>query len=281
MADSIKKCFFINVGLLLVALEINFIMVPNKLSVGGISGLSIILRNMLPFIPTGALMLGINIILLLLGFILIGSSFGAGTIYCSITLSGMVFVLEKLFPLDSPLTDDMFVEFMIAIILSALGTGLIFSQNASTGGTDIIAKILNKYFGFNIGMSLLMADLAIVVLSAATFGIKKGMYSALGVVINGFFIDYVINRLNTKKEVIVISSKNDKIKEYILNGLNRGATLQKSYGAFSNCEQLAIRSILGKKDLTALKAYVKKVDPEAFITVNSICEIYGKGFRQL
>jgi uncharacterized membrane-anchored protein YitT (DUF2179 family) len=170
MKTSIKEFILINIGLLLVAAGVYFFLVPNDLAAGGVTGLSMVINSIVPQIPVGGLMLIMNVVLFIIGFIFIGSGFGVKTIYSSLALSGMVMAFEKLVPLKGPLTGDIFLELIFGILVSGAGMGVVFLNNASTGGTDIIAKILNKYFNINIGKGVLMADFFITLAAAFTFG---------------------------------------------------------------------------------------------------------------
>jgi uncharacterized membrane-anchored protein YitT (DUF2179 family) len=174
-------------------LGINIFKVPNKFVTGGVSGISIILSSFFTGISIGPIMLIINALLLVVGFIFLGTDFGSRTIYCSLLLSAMVWVLDRVFPITGPLTDDRLLELIFSILLPAVGSAIVFNQNASTGGTDIVAKILSKLTSVDIGKTLLIADFSIVVAAGLVFGIKIGLYSLLGLILKGFLIDLVIN----------------------------------------------------------------------------------------
>ena len=186
----LDKFLKMNLGLCMLTVGLYYFLLPSKLLVGGISGLATVLTEYFPNIPMGIIMLGINIFLLILAFLLLGKEFGGYTIYCSLMTSFMIFGLEILTPLkDGPLVDDIFLNLIFGIIITAIGIAIIFYQNASTGGTDIIAKIMNKYTGIDIGKCLMAADFLIIVAAGFTFGIRNGLYAFLGMLINGFVID--------------------------------------------------------------------------------------------
>lgn len=281
MINKIREYMIINIGLFLVALEIHFIMVPNKLVTGGISGFAILTNYFFPKLSVGTLMIIVNIILFIAGLIFIGLEFGARTMYSSFFLSGMVWILQKFTPISKPLTDDILTQLILAMFMSALGMAIVFNENASTGGTDIIAKILNKYFNIDIGRAILMSDLLIVLSSIIVFGIKVGMYGVLGLLINSFIIDYMIQNFNVSKEIVVISDYSKDIKKYIVNDLGRGATVYNAKGAYTNEEKEVIRTILRKGEFIKLKKYINTIDEKAFITVNNISETFGHGFINL
>lgn len=274
-----KSFLLINLGLVLTAAGIHFFKVPNNFATGGVSGLAIVIRHFSPGISVGPLMLAINIVLLAAGFALIGATFGSKTVYSSFALSGMVWVLDKVFPLSKPLTGDMMLELAFAIILPAVGSAIVFNQNASTGGTDIVAKVLNKLTSIDIGKALLLADFAITVAAGLVFGIRIGMYSLLGLIMKGFLIDIVIEGINVRKQVVVVSGNPEAVREYIIKNLHRGATIHTAVGAFTNEEKHIITTIVNRRQAIALRQYIREVDKQAFITITNTSEIIGKGFR--
>ena len=230
---KVKEYVLITIGVLLVALSIECFLAPNKIAAGGITGIAIIINNFFPSISIGILMLIMNVILFVVAFIFIGSKFGAKTIYSSLSLSGIIWAIERLYPGKLAVTNNLFLASVFGIVISGIGMGIVFNQNASTGGTDILAKILNKFVHLNIGKSLLMVDFVVTIFAGATFGIEIGMYAILCVVMNGFIIDSVIEGLNMCKQIMVISLKNNEISKFIMEDLDRGCTILEGKGAFS------------------------------------------------
>lgn len=281
MEKIIKEYTLITIGLALVTIGFYFFLVPNNLAVGGVSGLAIIINLYIPTLTIGAIMLVLNVILFIIGFIVIGSSFGVKTIYSSVGLSGMVWVLETFFPISGSITNDLFLELIFGILIGAVGLGMVFNQNASTGGTDILAKILNKYFHLDIGKALLFADFFITILAVIAFGPKIGMYAMLGVIINGFTIDAVIAGMNICKKVEVVSTKGEEVKRFIIEELGRGATLYTAKGAYTNEDKEIITSVLGKKQFIKLRNYIKEIDKKAFIITYNVHETLGEGFKDI
>lgn len=269
----------INLGLVLTAAGIHFFKVPNNFATGGVSGLSIIIRNFFPSISIGPIMLSINILLLIIGFLLIGGEFGSKTVYSSFVLSGIVWLLDRLFPLTQPLTNDTLLELFFAIILPAVGSAIIFNQNASTGGTDIVAKVLSKLTSIDIGKALLLSDFVITITAGIVYGVQVGMYSILGLIMKGFIIDTVIEGFNLRKQIVVISEKSEEIKQYIVNNIHRGATIHTAYGAFTNEEKHVITTVVTRRQAVALRQFIRDLDKNAFITITNSSEIIGKGFR--
>ncbi|WP_125152372.1 YitT family protein [Clostridium rectalis] len=281
MKNKIKEYLLINFGLLLVAVPIYFILAPNSLAPGGISGLAIIINHFLPKVPVGALMMAIDLVLFIIGVIFIGFGFGAKTIYSSFTLSGMVIILQKINPVPKPFSHDILTQLIFGTCMSAVGMAIVFQQNACTGGTDIIAKILNKYFHINLGKGVLICDIGIAIFSGVIFGIESAMYGVLGVLFSGITIDKVIQSLTINKEVVIISNRSVQIKQYVVSEIERGATIYVAKGAFTNEEKEVIRTIVTKKEFSKLRKYIKTVDENAFITVNHIHETFGEGFLNI
>jgi uncharacterized membrane-anchored protein YitT (DUF2179 family) len=271
----------INLGLLLTAAGIHFFKVPNSFATGGVSGLAIVLRHFFPTISVGPIMLVINAILLITGFLFIGRAFGSWTVYSSFALSGMVWLLDRVFPMTGPFTNDTLLELFFAIILPAVGSAIVFNQNASTGGTDIVAKVLNKLTSIDIGKALLISDFLITVSAGIVYGVRIGMYSMLGLIIKGFLIDTVIEGFNMRKQIVIISSEPEKIRHYIIENLHRGATIHTAYGAFNNEEKHVITTVVNRRQAVSLRQFIREIDKTAFITITNTSEIIGKGFRSL
>lgn len=274
-----KEFLLINFGLILVALGITLFKIPNNFATGGVSGIAIIVYKYFPTAPVGLIMLLINIMLMLIGLIIMGFDFGSKTVYSSFALSGMVWFFQRIIPLSKPLTGDAFIELIFAIALPGIGSAIIFNMGASTGGTDIVARILNKYTHINIGKTLLMSDFMITIAAGLVFGIRTGMYSVLGLVLKAFIIDLVIESLNVGKQVVIVSSKCDEISWFIIDELKRGATIHKAFGAYSGEEKQVITTVMNRKQAVRLRGFVSNTDDKAFVTISNTSEIIGKGFR--
>lgn len=279
--SKLRDFLLINLGLFLVAAGIVLFKIPNQFATGGVSGIAIIIEKFLPYAPVGFLMLVINIILVIFGFLFLGRDFGWKTVYASFTLSGMVWCLEKGIVLNKPLTEDTLLELIFAILLPAVGSGIVFNLNSSTGGTDIVAKILNKYTSINIGKTLLLADFGITVMALLVFGIRTGMYSILGLILKGFIIDLVIESLNISKQFVIVSERPEEVTRFIVKELKRGATVHKGYGAYSKEEKEIITTIISRRQAIRLRRFIKEVDPKAFLSITNTSEIIGKGFRNV
>lgn len=270
----------IHVGLILVTAGIVLFKIPNNFATGGVTGIAIIINKLYPLLSVGSLMLIVNMILLMVGLLFTQLEFELKTIYSTMMLSLLVWFFEEVFHIAKPITGDMMLELIAAILLLAAGSAILFYQNASSGGTDIIAKIINMKTHLHIGKTVLITDLTISIFAFFAFGTKIGMYSVIGVVIKGFLIDAVIEGLHSSKQVVVISHKSDEIKNFIMNHLERGVTIYKAIGGNTNTERCILNAVMGGKEAFELRSFIKKVDDKAFITVSNVSEIVGKGFKQ-
>ena len=278
---ALREWGMIHLGCFLVAAGITWFLVPNNIAAGGVSGLAMVLNRFFPGFPVGVLMIGMNLVLFIIGFIFIGFEFGAKTIYSSLFVSGAVWFLERFFPVAVPLSDDILVQLIFGTLLGATGMAMVFNQNASTGGTDITAKILNKYLNIDIGKGVLACDVFIVLAAGWVFGIRIGMYAMLGVILNGFLVDSVIIGLRINKYVIVISGFSEEIRRFIVEELESGATIYEGRGAWSGERKEIITTILNRRKFIRLRDFIRAIDPRAFISVNNIHEVLGEGFERL
>lgn len=278
---NIKSYIIMTLGLLLLSLGVHFFQEPNELALGGVTGIAMVMNKVLPIFSMGTYVLIFNVILLIIGFIFIGSSFGVKTIYCSIVYSLILMLLEKMFPISGPFTDDLFIELLIGMVISAVGMAIVFNENGSTGGTDIIAKILNKYVHLDIGKSLLVADFGISISAFFAFGTLKGMYAIVGVVLNGVIIDDFTAGISVCKRVEIITNNEDEVLDFIMNKLSRGATVYSAHGAYTNEPKRVVSSVIPKKEFIRLKLYLKEVDPKCFIIAYDVHETIGEGFKNL
>lgn len=277
-AQQFKKLTLINIGIVLLAIGLYFLLLPSQLVVGGLSGFATVLHYHIPKIPVGGIMLSANVVLFGIAFLFLGKEFGGYSIYASLVLSLVIMGLERFIPMNAPLVDDVLLNLIFGIIISGIGIAIIFYQNASTGGTDIIAKIINKYTGLEIGRALLIADFLVIVMAAATFGLKLGMYALLGNLFNMLVIDNLIAGFNKKLNITINSRKVSEINRYINSEIERGTTLYEAVGGYSNEPRRILQSVVSKKEYLKIQEYVKKVDPEAFITLNFVSEVHGRGF---
>ena len=278
MKFDFKRFLFINLGLIILACGLYFFLLPSNLAVGGATGLAMVISNLIPSISYGLLLGVINIFLFILAFIFLGKEFGGYTLYSSFALSGILGVLEYLAPMTAPFTDDLFINLIFGILIAGVGMGIVFNNNASTGGTDIVAKIINKYFRIDMGKSLLIPDFFITLFAGFVFGPRLGMYSLLGVVINSFVIDRMISGFNVKINMMIISNEFDAINKYIIDELNRGTTIYHATGGYSNEDKRIINTIVERSEYIKIRDFVKDIDKRAFVSISHITEVEGEWF---
>lgn len=279
MKYAIKQYIFITLGIIIVALALHLFLIPNDIAAGGVLGIAMVISNHVPTLSVGLLMIIMNIILFVIAFIILGSGFGIKTIYASLGLSGMIWALERFYPVYQPLTYDMLLAAVMGTALSGLGMAIIFNRNASTGGTDIIAKMLNRYMHLDIGKALLITDFVVTFFAAATFGVQKGMYALIAVISNGFIIDYSIAGFNIVMQVFIMTTRAEIIAEFVMNELKRGVTFFTAQGGYSGNNLKVVYTVLSRKEFIKLREYIKEVDPKSFITVSDAHEVLGEGFK--
>lgn len=280
MSKKVKEFLLLNLGTLLVIGGVYFFKFPNHFSAGGVSGISIVLGQVIPGASPGTIVFVINMALLMVGFLFLGKRFGVKTVYSSVLMSAGIWVLEWLVPLSAPLTDEPLLELIFAVSLPAFGSALLFNMEASTGGTDIIAMLFHKYGKIdNIGRALFVTDFFVTVAAAFVFGIKTGLFSFLGLMIKSLMIDMVIENINQHKYFNIICKKPEAICDYITNNLHRGATVTKAQGAFSHEDRYVVYTLLSRPQAVRLRRFVKEKEPSAFLLITNTSEIIGKGFR--
>lgn len=278
---TIKVYVKITLGLFLVAMSIKLFLAPNQLTAGGVSGIAIIINHFMPNLPIGLLTLVMNGALFLVAFFIIGGKFGKKTIYASLVLATLIWALDFFIPEGTGLTRDLMLAAIFGTFCTGIGMAIVFNENASTGGTDIIAKIINKFFHIAIGKALLGVDFIITVLGAMTFGIDQGLYSLLAVIINGVIIDYAIDGFKVCKQVMIVTRRKEEVGKYITEILDRSYTILFGKGGFSDREVDVIYTILTRPEYINLKKYIISIDKQAFIAVNDSHEVLGEGFSEL
>lgn len=276
---SLKDFLLLNAGTLLVAAGVYFFKFPNNFSTGGVSGISIILGHYFPQLSSGSFVWIINMLLLLLGFILIDGRFGAKTVYSSTLFSVAVWGLERICPMAQPMTSQPLLELIFSVMLPAVGSAILFDIGASTGGTDITAMILKKYSSLDIGKALLCVDALITVAACFVFGMETGLFSVLGLAAKALMVDSFIESFHICKYFNIVTTKPDEICRYISQTLNRSATLLDAKGYYSKEPRTLVLAVMTRPQAVRLNAYIKQIDPGAFMTVSNISTIIGKGFR--
>ena len=272
MKRTLKEFAVITFGALLAASAIYFFMLPSHVAVGSGSALAMVISNFIP-LPVSVITLVLNIFLLIIGFLLIGPEFGAKTVYTSIMIPVIMGVLEAVFPNFQSLTRDPLLDVLCYILVVGMAMAILFSNNASSGGLDIVAKILNKYLKMDLGSAVSLSGIVVALSSVLCYDTKTVVLSVLGTYFGGMIVDHFIFGLSIKRRVCVISSRIDEIKEFVLHQLHSGATLNEIVGAYDNQVRQEIITIVDKQEYRLLMDFVKKTDPRAFVTVYSVNEI--------
>lgn len=267
-----------NFGCILLSMGVYFFKIPNGFSTGGVTGIGTILAQ-LTSLSAGLWIWILNIILLLVGFIFLGRSTGIKTVYCSMFYSALTYLFEIFIPLSSPLSNEPFLELVYAMLLTSIGSAMIFNSNGSSGGTDIVALVMKKYTNLDIGKALLVSDFIVAASSFIVFDIKTGLFSLLGLFSKAFIVDTVIESLNTCKYFVVITSKRDEISEYIIKIIHHGATVNEVVGEYTKEKKFMIHTVCRRAEAIRLRNKIKSIDPHAFIIITTSSEIIGRGFR--
>lgn len=259
-------------GTAIVAAAVYFFMLPSHVSVGSAAALAMIISNYVP-ISVSAITLFLNIFLLIIGFLLIGPEFGGKTVFTAILMPCIMGLYEILFPDFQSLTREPMLDVLCYILVVGIGLAFLFSCNASSGGLDIVAKLMNKYLRMDLGQAMSVSGMAVALASGLCYDSKTVVLSVLGTYFGGMVVDHFIFGLNLKRRVCIISPKVDEIVEYILHEIHSGATLNEIIGAYDKQVKREIITIVDKQEYKMLMDYMRKVDPKAFVTVYSVSAI--------
>ena len=277
---KIQSFLLMNLGCILLSFGVYFFKIPNGFATGGVSGISTILAQITP-ISAGIWIWGLNFLLMVLGFLFLGKQKGVKTVYCSMFYSAITYILEVVLPIENPLTNQPFLELVYAMLLTSIGSAMIFNSDASSGGTDIAALILKKYTSVDVGKALLIVDFVVAAGSFVVFDIRTGLFSLLGLFAKAFIVDGFIESLNTCKYFVVITSKREEISEFIIKTLHHGATVTSATGEFTGEEKTMIHTVCKRFEAIKLRNRIKEIDPHAFIIITTSSEIIGRGFRSV
>jgi uncharacterized membrane-anchored protein YitT (DUF2179 family) len=278
--SKFREYLIITFGIILVALSIEYFYAPNNIAAGAVTGIAIIINAVIPSFSIGVVSFILNGLLFIVALIFIDGKFGVKTIYASLGLSVIIWAIER-FLKPVAITNDLMMATIFGTLISAFGMAIIFNENASTGGTDILAKMLNIFFHLDIGKSLLVVDFVITLASAFVFGVDVALYSMLSIILLGLIVDRVIEGFNACKSIFIISKSNYEISRYIIDTLDRGCTFINGVGAFTEKETNILYAVLSRNQFIKLKKFIKDVDPDAFITVGEVHEVLGEGFNDI
>lgn len=280
MKSKLKNFSLLTISTLIMAIGIYFFKFANNFTFGGITGIAVLVAKFLP-ISASDFSFVVNILLLIIGWIVLGKSFAEKTAYSTILLSISLSLLERIYPMSHPLTNEPLLELIFAILLPALGSAILFNIGASSGGTDVIAMILKKYTSVDIGKGLMISDLIFTLAGFLVFNVKTGLYSLFGLIMRSALIDNFIESFNRSKYFHVVTSNATCICDFIQNDLQRGATIVNATGAFTGDDKYIILTVLSPSQAVKLRNFIKEQDPKAFLLVSNTSEIIGKGFHSV
>ena len=268
----IKETLILTIAVAIIAAAVYFFLAPSHTSVSSISGLGIVLSNFVP-LPLSAITMILNVVLLIIGFLTCGREFGAKTVYTSIMLPLFLGLFEIIFPNFESMTGSQELDVLCYILVVSIGLSILFNRNASSGGLDIVAKIMNKYLHMELGKAMSLSGMCVALSAALVYDKKSVVLSVLGTYFNGIVLDHFIFDHNLKRRVCIITEKEEELRQFILNDLHSGATIYESYGAYNLQKRREIITIVDKNEYQKLMAYIIREDPHAFITVYTVSDI--------
>lgn len=271
----VKEIAILTVAVAIIAAAVFFFLVPSQTAVSSISGLAIVLSNFIP-LSISSITMVLNVGLLIIGFILCGPEFGYKTVYTSIMLPVFMGILEKLLPNNQSLTGDQTLDVLAYILVVSIGLSILFNRNASSGGLDIVAKIMNKFLHIELGKAMSLAGMCVALSAAFVYDSKTVVLSVIGTYFNGIVLDYFIFGQNEKKRVCIVSQNEEMVRDFILNGLHSGATIYEAIGAYKLEKRREIIAIVDKQEYQKLMKFMNENDPDAFMTVYSVHDMRYK-----
>ena len=271
-AAAVRELAILTGAVAIIAAAVYFFLVPSHASVSSISGLGIVLANFVP-LPLSAITMILNVVLLVIGFLTCGREFGAKTVYTSILLPAFIGLFERLFPDLGSLTDSQELDVLCYILVVSVGLSILFNRNASSGGLDIVAKIMNKYLHMDLGKAMSLSGMCVALSAALVYDKKTVVLSVLGTYFNGLVLDHFIFDHNIKRRVCIITKKEEELRRFIIEDLHSGATVYESYGAYNMQKRREIITIVDKDEYQKLMSYMNREDPQAFITVYTVSDM--------
>ncbi len=270
--NTLKEFAIITVGTAIVAVAVFFFMFPSHITIGSGTALAMVLSNFIP-LSVATMTFIINLSLLMIGFITVGPEFGTKTVYSSLLLPVLLGILENLLPNQQSITQDPLLDMICYILVVGIGLSILFSHNASSGGLDIVARMLNKYLKMDIGQAMSASGIVVALSSALCYDAKTVVLSVLGTYFGGMIVDQFIFGINIKRRVCVISSELDAIVAFVLHELHSGATLNQIIGAYDNTPRMEMITIVDKNEYRLLMDFIHKTDPKAFVTIYAVSDV--------
>lgn len=268
----IKETSILTVAVAIIAAAVYFFLVPSHASVSSISGLGIVLSNFIP-LPLSAITMILNVVLLIIGFFTCGREFGVKTVYTSVMLPLFLGVFEGIFPDFGSMTNSQELDVLCYVLVVSVGLSILFNRNASSGGLDIVAKIMNKYLHMDLGKAMSLSGMCVALSAALVYDKKTVVLSLLGTYFNGLVLDHFIFDHNTKRRVCIITKKEEELRQFIIHDLHSGATIYESIGAYNMEKRNEIITIVDKGEYQKLMNYMNREDPKAFITVYTVSDM--------
>lgn len=269
---NLREFFSITIGTIIVGAAVYFFMYPSHVTVGSAAGLALVISEFVP-LPASAITMVMNVGLLIIGFFLIGPEFGAKTVYCAVLLPTVIGVLEWIFPDFQSLTGDPLIDVICYILVVSVGLSMLFTANASSGGLDIVAKLMNKFLGMELGKAMSASGMLVALCSALCYDKKTVVLSVIGTYFGGMVLDHFIFGIDIKRKVCILSPKYEEITQFILHQLHSGASHYDLYGAYDGSVRREIVTIVDKQEYRRLMDYIRRTDPKAFVTVYSVNEV--------
>ena len=271
-AAAVRELAVLTGAVAIIAAAVYFFLVPSHASVSSISGLGIVLANFVP-LPLSAITMILNVVLLVIGFLTCGREFGAKTVYTSILLPAFIGLFERIFPNLGSLTDSQELDVLCYILVVSVGLSILFNRNASSGGLDSVAKLMNKYLHMDLGKAMSLSGMCVALSAALVYDKKTVVLSVLGTYFNGLVLDHFIFDNNIKRRVCIITGKEEELRRFIIEDLHSGATVYESYGAYNMQKRREIITIVDKAEYQKLMSYMNREDPQAFITVYTVSDM--------
>lgn len=278
MKENGKKMLWIFLGCFILALAMNYFFIPNHIAAGGISGLAIVINYVFPFFSIGTLILVGNVVLFIMAFLILGKQFGLMTLVGSISYSIWIIFFERVAPVTEPIVADLLLVILIGASISGIGLSFVFTQNASTGGTDILGAILNNITHIGLANSLLLVDAIVVLLGGMFISLENALYAIVAIYLQAMMLEKMIAGFGRRMVMNITTSKVDEVNEFIIEKMHRGTTIYNTEGGFSRRPHYAILSVVHNKEYIRIKDFVEKTDPSAFVFVYSASEVLGEGF---
>ena len=272
---KIKEYVIITLGTLIVSMAVYFFLLPSNVVVGSLSGLVMVLATFIP-LKISVMTFILNAVLLVVGFLFIGKEFGAKTVYTSLLMPIFLYVFELIFPNNKSLTNDVVLDTICYILVVSVGLALLFNANASSGGLDIVAKLLNKYLHIEIGKAMTLAGMCTAISSIFVYDTKTLVLSILGTYANGIVLDHFIDGFNRRKRICILTEQYKELQNFIVHELHRGVTLHPAIGGYNNEEKIELVTILTRNEYAEVLNYLHSVDENAFVTVSTVNEVIGQ-----